>query len=75
MLQAESGSVGNVHFFASAKVVRVEPRGEKFQTAVEFIIDETIRKEILKVVAAIKGHNLKVDRPTSTDAILHKDKS
>jgi hypothetical protein len=74
MLQSESGSVANIHFFTSAKVVRIEPRGDKFQIAVEFIIDDAVRKEILKVVETIKSHNLRVERPTTAEAILHKEK-
>jgi hypothetical protein len=72
MLQAESGSVANIHFFASAKVARIQPKGDKFQIAVEFIIDETVRKEILKVVETIKSNSMKIERPTSTTAVLHR---
>ena len=45
MLQAKSGSLSNVHFFASAKVVRIAPKNDIFQIAVEFIVDEEVRKE------------------------------
>jgi hypothetical protein len=75
MLQAEAGSVANVHFFASAKIVRILPKGDKFQIAVEFIIDEAVRKEILKVVETIKSHNMKIERPTTSEAVLRKTKS
>jgi Tfp pilus assembly protein PilZ len=77
MLFAESGSVSNIHFFAEAKVIRIEPNSKKdiFEVAAEFIFDETVRKEVLRVIETIKSRNLKVDRPTSIEAILHKDKS
>jgi Tfp pilus assembly protein PilZ len=74
MLHTESTAIANVHFFASAKVVRVIPGENIFQTAVEFIIDDAVRKEILKVIEIIKGQNLKVDRPTATEAVLQKNK-
>lgn len=72
MLQAKSGTLSNVHFFASAKVVRVAPKDEIFQIAVEFIVDEDVRKEIIKLVEMIKSENLKVTRPTTHDAVLNK---
>jgi Tfp pilus assembly protein PilZ len=74
MLQAKSGTLSNVHFFASAKVVRITPENIGFQIAVEFIVDEDVRKEILKLVEMIKSQNLKVERPTTLDAVLHKRK-
>jgi hypothetical protein len=74
MLHTQSGVVANVHFFASAKVIRTKPKDNTFEIAVEFIIDESVRKEILKVVEIIKSQQLKVDRPTSIEAVLHKDK-
>ena len=74
MLHTESTAIANVHFFASAKVVRVIPRENSFQTAVEFIIDDLVRKEILKVIEIIKSQNLKVDRPTTIEAVLQKNK-
>jgi Tfp pilus assembly protein PilZ len=72
MLQAKVGTFANVHFFASAKVVRTTPKDDAFQIAVEFIVDEDVRKEIQKLVEMIKSQNLKVDRPTAIDAVLHK---
>jgi len=72
MLQAKIGTFANVHFFASAKVVRTTPKDDAFQIAVEFIVDEDVRKEIQKLVEMIKSQNLKVDRPTAIDAVLHK---
>jgi Tfp pilus assembly protein PilZ len=74
MLQAKIGSIANVHFFASAKVVRTNPKDDAFQMAVEFIVNEDVRKEIHKLVEMIKSQNLKVDRPTTLDAVLHKIK-
>jgi Tfp pilus assembly protein PilZ len=74
MLQSKTGTLANVHFFASAKVVRISPKENSFQVAVEFIVDEDVRKEILKLVEMIKSQNLKVDRPTTLDAVFHKDK-
>ena len=74
MLQAKIGTLANVHFFASAKVVRIIPKDDAFQIAVEFIVDEDVRKEIHKLVELIKSQNLKVDRPTTLDAVLHKIK-
>ncbi len=74
MLQAKTGTLANVHFFASAKVIRTIPRDNTFQIAVEFIVDEDVRKEIHKLVEMIKSQNLKVDRPTTLDAVLHKIK-
>ena len=74
MLYAESGTLANVHFFASARVVRIAPKADMFQIAVEFIIDEDVRKEILRIVEMIKSDNLKVNRPTMLDEVLHKSK-
>ena len=75
MLQAKIGTLANVHFFASAKVVRTIPKDDAFQIAVEFVVDEDVRKEIHKLVELIKSQNLKVDRPTTLDAVLHKIKT
>lgn len=72
MLQAKIGTFANVHFFASAKVVRTTPKDDAFQIAVEFIVDEDVRKEIQKLIEMIKSQNLKVDRPTAIDAVLRK---
>lgn len=74
MLHTESTAIANVHFFASAKVMRVKAGGNTFQTAVEFIIDDAVRKEILKVIEIIKSQNLKIDRPTTIEAVLNKNK-
>ena len=74
MLQSKSGTMSNVHFFTPAKVIRVLPKGAAFQIAVEFIVDDDVRKEILKIVEVIKSQNLKVDRPTTHDAVLNKIK-
>jgi hypothetical protein len=74
MLQSKSGTLSNIHFFAPAKVIRVTPKEEAFQTAVEFIVDDDVRKEILKIVEVIKSQNMKIDRPTTHDAILKKIK-
>jgi hypothetical protein len=77
MLYAESGSVSNIHFFAEAKVVRITPATKKdtFEVAAEFFFDEAVRKELLRIIETIKSHNLRVERPTSIEAMLHKDKS
>ncbi|HMK56538.1 MAG TPA: PilZ domain-containing protein [Dissulfurispiraceae bacterium] len=74
MLQSKAGTLGNVHFFVSAKVVRIIPYCGAFQIAVEFIIEDDVRKEILKLIELIKGQNLKVERPTTLDAVFHKKK-
>lgn len=74
ILQAKSGTLANIHFFASARVVRTIPKNDAFQIAVEFIVDEDVRKEILKIVEMIKGQNLRVERPTTLDAVLRKIK-
>jgi len=74
MLHSESHVNANVHFFASAKVVRITPSADNFQIAVEFIIDDSVRKEILKTVEAIKSSKLRVERPTTMQAVLQKDK-
>ena len=76
MLYAESGSVSNIHFFSEAKVIRIAPTAKKgiFEVAAEFFFDEAVRKEVLRVIETIKSHNLKVDRPTSIEAVLRKDK-
>jgi hypothetical protein len=75
MLQSRTGTRANVHFFASSRVVRIIPRGNAFQAAVEFIVDEDVRKEIHKLVKIIKSQNLTVDNPTTLDAVLHKIKT
>ncbi|MGO9378524.1 MAG: PilZ domain-containing protein [Dissulfurispiraceae bacterium] len=74
MLQSKTGALSNVHFLASARVVRIIPKDDTFQIAVEFIVDDGVREEIIKLVKMIKSQNLKVDRPTTLDAILHKIK-
>ena len=75
MLQSRTGTHANVHFFASSRVVRIIPRGDAFQAAVELIVDEDVRKEIHKLVKIIKSQNLTVDNPTTLDAVLHKIKT
>jgi hypothetical protein len=75
MLQSKTGTHANVHFFASSRVVRIIPRGDAFQSAVEFIVDEDVREEIHKLVKIIKSQNLTVDNPTTLDAVLHKIKT
>jgi hypothetical protein len=72
MLQAKSGTLSNVHFFASAKVIRITPGNKGFRVAVEFIVDEEVRKEILKLIEKIKSENLKVARPITHGAVLRK---
>ena len=72
MLQSKTGTRDNVHFLASSRVVRIIPMGDTFQAAVEFIVDEDVRKEIHKLVKIIKSQNLTVDNPTTLDAVLHK---
>jgi Tfp pilus assembly protein PilZ len=74
MLQSTSGTISNVHFFASAKVVRINEKGGIYSIAVEFVIDEDVRKEIRKLVEMIKGQNLKIERPTTLDALLKNPK-
>jgi len=74
MLQSKTEKRANVHFFASARVIRIIPKGDAFRTAVEFIIDENIREEIIKLVKIINSQNLKVDRPNTLDAVLLKIK-
>jgi hypothetical protein len=73
MLHSEASVTANTHFFASAKVVRIVPGENIFRIAVEFIIDEAVRKEILKVVEMIKSQNLKVERPSSIATVLRKN--
>jgi hypothetical protein len=74
MLHAESCTLANVHFFSSARVIRIASKADMFQIAVEFIIDEDVRKEILRMIEMIKSDNLKVNRPTMLDEVLHKHK-
>jgi hypothetical protein len=70
MLQSKSGTLTNVHFFASARVVRVIPKADIYQIAAEFIIDGDNRKEILKLIERIKSQNLLLERPTSSDTLF-----
>jgi hypothetical protein len=72
ILQGSSGAGGNVHFFASAKVIRIVPIKDLFRTAVELIIKDHVRAEMLKILEIIKCRNLKIERQTSLDAILHR---
>jgi hypothetical protein len=73
MLQAKSGTLSNVHFFASARVVRIVPKNDIFHIAVEFIVDEDVRKEILKMIEIIKSQSLIVGRPTAGDVLFRKN--
>lgn len=75
MLQSKLGMLTNVHFFASARVVRVISKADIYQIAVEFILDGDVRKEILKLVKTIKSQNLKVERPSISDALFQKNQS
>jgi Tfp pilus assembly protein PilZ len=75
MLQSKAGTIANVHFFASATVVRTMSEKGKIKVAVEFIIDEDVRKEIRKLVEMIKSQNLRVDRPSANDALFRKGTS
>ena len=43
MLQSKTGTRANVHFLASSRIVRIIPRGDAFQAAVEFIVDVPTR--------------------------------
>ena len=45
MVQPTSGSLPNVHFFASGQVVRIIPKADIYQIAIEFIFDDNMRKE------------------------------
>jgi len=72
MLQSKSGTISNVHFFASARVVRVIPKADIYKIAVEFILDDYIRKEILQLIEMIKSQGLKVDRPSINDTLFRK---
>jgi len=74
MLQSKTETRANVHFFASSRVIRIIPKNDTFQAAVEFIVDGDVREEILRLVKIIKSQNLKVERPTTLDAVLHKIK-
>jgi hypothetical protein len=74
ILHSKSGTLSNVHFFSSAQVIRIAPKADTFQIAVEFIIEDDVRKEILRMVEMIKSDNLKVKRPTTLDEVFHKDK-
>jgi hypothetical protein len=72
MLQSKSGTISNVHFFASAQVVRVIPKADIYKIAVEFILDDYVRKEILQLIEMIKSQSLRLDRPTIDDALFRK---
>ncbi len=74
MLQSKAGTASNVHFFASAQVIRVIPRADIYQTAVEFILDDDLRKEILKMIMMIKSQNLRVNHPTISNKLFGKIK-
>jgi hypothetical protein len=47
MLPSKSRTIPNVHYFASARVVGVIPKSDIYTTAVKFILDDYVRKEIL----------------------------
>ena len=47
MLESKSRTIPNVHFFGLARVVRVIPKSDINTIAVEFILDDYVRKEIL----------------------------
>ena len=70
MLQLKSGTHSNIHFFASSRVIRIIPKADTYQIAVEFIVDEDVRKEIRKLVEIIKSQNLIVERPAASDALF-----
>jgi hypothetical protein len=72
ILQGSSGAGGNVHFFASAKVIWSAPIKDLFRTAVELIIKDDARSEMMKILEIIKCRNLKIVRQTSLDAVLHR---
>jgi hypothetical protein len=72
MLQSKSGTTSNVHFFALAQVVRVISKSDIYQTAIEFVVDEAVQKEILRHVNIIKSQSLRLDRPTIDDALFRK---
>jgi Tfp pilus assembly protein PilZ len=72
MLHSKSGTLSNVHFFSSSRIVRIAPKANTFQIAVEFIIEDDVRKEIRRMVEMIKSDNLKIKRPTTLDEVFHK---
>jgi hypothetical protein len=64
MLHYRSGSSDNTLFFANAKVIRAAPRKGFFRTAVEFVIDDMARSEILRVLNIIRCQELKTSNLT-----------
>lgn len=72
MLQVKIGTMSNVHFFVSAKVIRVIPQSSELQIAVEFILDKDVREEILKVVKIIQSQNLEVESLTVREKLFLK---
>jgi hypothetical protein len=72
MLQSKSGTTSNVHFFALAQIVRVIPKSDIYQTAIEFIVEEAVQKEILRHVNIIKSQSLRLDRPTIDDVLFRR---
>jgi hypothetical protein len=72
MLQSKSGTTSNVHFFALAQIVRVIPKSDIYQTAIEFIVDEALQKEILRHVNIIKSQSPRLDRPTIDHVLFRR---
>lgn len=75
ILHTKSGAASNIHFLASARVVRVTPKNDLYQVAVEFLIDENIRKELLNVIKMIKSDNLKITRPTNNETLFGNNRA
>jgi hypothetical protein len=72
ILQGSSDASGNVHFFASARIIWTAPIKGFFRTAVELIISDNMKSEIVRILEVIKCRNLRITRQTSLDAVLHR---
>ena len=75
MLRSKSGNSSNVHFMVTAKVVRVVSLSQNYQIAVEFILDGSVKQEILRVVGMIKSQNLTINRSAACDALFKRIQS
>jgi len=75
MLRSKFGNLSNVHFMVTARVIRVVSISENYQIAVEFILDGSIKQEILKVVGMVKSQNLTINRKAACDAVFQRIQS
>ncbi len=72
-LRGSPDANGSMLFFAPAKIVWIAPFKGYFRTAVELLINDDMRYEIVKLLEIIKNKSIMTPRQTSRDALLQNN--